>query len=135
MKQGPTVPPAVRRGPVESRWGSGGPVRSHRDPECSRGCREVPSGDMLGAASVVTSFFGRKATCQKKGLERSSVLLGVLVCMGAALGKRYIEVYPVAAAAVGRFWLRGVNPPQRRPIWEGVTPRRRRRSANPNRDF
>ena len=29
----------------------------------------------------------------------------------------------MAAAAVGRFWLRGVNPPQRRrPIWEGVTP-------------
>ena len=44
-------------------------------------------------------------------------------CTGAALGKRYIEVYPVAAAAVGRSWLGGVNPPQRRrPIWEGVTP-------------
>ena len=32
-------------------------------------------------------------------------------CTGAALGKRYIEVYPVAAAAVGRSWLGGVNPP------------------------
>ena len=33
-----------------------------------------------------------------------------LPCTGAALGKRYIEVYPVAAA-VGRSWLGGVNPP------------------------
>ena len=32
-------------------------------------------------------------------------------CTGAALRKRYIEVYPMAAAAVGRSWLRGVNPP------------------------
>ena len=31
--------------------------------------------------------------------------------MGAALGKRYIEVYPVAAAAVVGSWLGGVNPP------------------------
>ena len=43
-------------------------------------------------------------------------------CTGTTLGKRYIEVYPVAAA-VGRSWLGGLTPPQRRrPIWEGVTP-------------
>ena len=45
----------------------------------------------------------------------------VLKCTGAALGKRYIEVYPVAAVA--RSWLGRVSPPERRrPIWEGVAP-------------
>ena len=35
----------------------------------------------------------------------------LLICTGAALGKRYIGVYPVAAAAVVGSWPGGVTPP------------------------
>ena len=47
---------------------------------------------------------------------RSSTLRGRnnLPCTGATLGKRYLRVYP-AAAAVACFRLGGVNPPQRWP--------------------
>ena len=41
-------------------------------------------------------------------------LYAFVSCTGAALGTRYIEVYPVVAAAVVGSWLGGVNPPQRR---------------------
>ena len=56
--------------------------------------------------------------------------VGVVGCTGAALGKRYIEVYPVAAAAVVRSWLGVVTPPPAAAVEDwlgGLNPPRRRR--------
>ena len=60
MKRGPTVPPAVRRGPVGSRWGLEGPWGRRRVPygslhhsfintglQNSRAIRRGPSGPVV----------------------------------------------------------------------------------------